>query len=257
MTLKICRLAFHITAIGKRRNIPLRQLGLAVVYGWMRRFFYIALRAWPVKIGAAIAGAVGLWGTLDANSARKTIIGKIANLDFERTGWLILGLIGVWLLALWLTRNWSQSDRDYYKGELQHPYVEHQNLFAAFRNLNDEGELADLVTHAGNRMEATANFINDELGSAAVSKYGSGQAQFRVIAWEGDYTEEGKLPRTAWMLLLSLRLENLEHLLNSGAWDDPRPVHGRLAASRWRKRKELVWKKLSQMRALTPCYTRW
>lgn len=214
----------------------------------MRRFFYKALRAWPVKIGAAIAGAVGLWGTLDANSARKTIIGKIANLDFERTGWLILGLIGVWLLALWLTRNWGQSDRDYYKGELQHPYTEHQNIYAAFRNLNDDSQLPALVVHAEQRMEQTANFILAELGPAAFAKYASGHPEVVAIAWPGAHSEEAHNTRRCWMILLTLRLSNLEQLLNSGAWDDPRPVHGRLAAKRRAKQKELLWKRLRQIR---------
>ena len=218
----------------------------------MRRFVYRVLRAWPVRIGAALATALSLWGALDSDSARKAIIGEINTLDLQRTSWLILAIVAVWLLGLWLTRHWGQSDRDYYRGELQHPYIEHQNLYAAFRNLKDENQLSDLVAHVGQRMEATANFINDELGSAAFSKYASGQPQFRIIGWEGNHTEEGKQLRAAWMLMLSLRLENLEQLLNSGAWDDPRPVHSRLAARRWVKRKELVWKKLSQMRALMP-----
>ena len=202
-----------------------------------------------MKAIAATVGALGLWAGLDHSAQGKFAL-MVETTDSQRTGWLLLSIVAGYFFALWATRNWGQTDREYYRGELQKIHVEHQSLITTLLSLTDDSELDRFADFCHQQSLASANFIREEMGESAFSKFVSGTIN-QSFPWPGSHSQDAAAKRSSLIGLMNLRLANTSDLLAAGTWDDPRPLHARTAAKRWKQRKERIWTAAKSVRALT------
>jgi hypothetical protein len=83
------------------------------------------------------------------------------------------------------------------------------------------------------------------MGMGAASKYVSGTEESFTITWDGEHSPEHHQKLTTMLRRMKLRTQNINEMLASDTWDDPRPLEKRKRSKEWKLLKEEFGKMLA------------
>jgi len=213
----------------------------------MRQVTYSTLRRLPSAGTGGIVFVTSIWAAVDDEGFKHWF----ATRDLATTGALIAILIALYVLGLWLTREWNSSDRDAYRGKLQDMLVEHTSMLRSVEHVKTDEDCEALGREINQLADRSIEWFRANMGEAAIAKYLSGTTAMGFFMWEGEHTEEAINHRSNILSWLHLRLEQVDAMMGCDTWDHPVPLAKRKRVAKWAARKEWLWTKIGRTTAST------
>lgn len=212
----------------------------------MRRIAYIRLRNAPRDIGASGAFIASLWAATDAPSFSAFVKHRWEALDVSATGYLILGVIAVYITGLYLTRNWSQSDRDVYCRHLGTALDEIRVARARVMQAKTDDEFVEAKAHGDSLRARIHSWMIPMMGQRAWEKFDARFTPSHSYLWAGEHDQELIQQHDLYLDAFSDYASNLEAMMQSAAWDPSESLRSR----QWKQRIQTL--KAKRLTALKP-----
>ncbi|MES2443545.1 MAG: hypothetical protein V4574_12010 [Pseudomonadota bacterium] len=206
----------------------------------MRRFAYDAIRKAPNALIGAAVFVVSSWAAIDSPSLKAWLVWKWEHLDASTTGALIAILVMAYVLSLWISRAWNQTDRDFYKGQLQIIYAEIGQYLSSAHAIPTDEQWALHFQETNQALTNHVAWIRHNMGEAAVTKFLESRRPRHGYAWAGEHSPQAAQQRDNVIDTLIEKQETLTALMGSDQWDHPVPLSKRRRAIRWRARKDRI-----------------
>jgi hypothetical protein len=191
--------------------------------------------------GFVISGGLTFFGGLLAAGLRSAFPNMIVPF-----GWALalaafgaLGLMATIVFGiLWFLEARGTPDRQRNVAMLQRFSVVHVALMHELERAPTDEALDTIEQRLKGVIKETLKWLGENMGMAAVAKYGGGLPAPTQFHWPGEHSAEHAQKRTAMMQRTALKIENLNELLASDRWDDPVPLKKRRRTKEWKLFKE-------------------
>ena len=218
----------------------------------MERVAKFILVSGPPILGATLMA----FATTDFTEASSTVSKNLALLGVDAPPrWLLAKATDGWLMGIaasvliawvetivWATRS-KDTDRDFYKSQLQTIYGNVGQGLALALGIQTDEQLALLVAETESVLNKAVQWIEKNMGNAAVVKFGEAHGASHSYEWPGVHSAKARSERDDLIDGLKDRQLNLNELMSSGQWDHAVPLRKREAAEKRTAMKNLVWSK--------------
>ncbi|MDK4806074.1 MAG: hypothetical protein OC190_05935 [Novosphingobium aromaticivorans] len=170
----------------------------------------------------------------------------LIHLDASKTGAAFAVCIAAWVSALWVTRHWARTDRDFYRSELQKAYAQASALIRSAVEVDTDQQWGH-IKQAIDEFEKNAfGWVERTMGSVAACKLAEANRSSHSYEWKGNHDPAARKQRDRCIDQLKDRQNNIHALMESSSWDDPTPLRKRERERRWKAKMKWLSAKLGR-----------